>query len=190
MPVGDILKQNKYLLLISFACLIFLSNNNLIIAEVSKWDYNPVNYSLVPTVNNSLYWNGYEWSDTRWLNIDGSNANTNIDINGYNLTMGGINITDGTNYFSTEIWDLTGSAVGTFIQLVGKGTVYDILPIKNGVIVNFKQTFPYGIILANDEDDDTVVDNEIAFNWDIPNRILKVQDLLGGGGYDFSVDGS
>ena len=41
MPVGDILKQNKYLLLISFACLIFLSNNNLIIAEVSKWDYNP-----------------------------------------------------------------------------------------------------------------------------------------------------
>jgi len=47
----------------------------------------PINYSLIPTVNNSLYWNGNLWSDTRWLNIDGSNANQNIDIGNYNISM-------------------------------------------------------------------------------------------------------
>ena len=39
------------------------------------------NYSI--NVNNSEYWNGNEWSNTRWLNIDGSNANQNIDIGNY-----------------------------------------------------------------------------------------------------------
>lgn len=39
-----------------------------------------INYSTIPTVNNSEYWDGNAWSDSRWLNIDGSNANQDIDI--------------------------------------------------------------------------------------------------------------
>jgi len=31
----------------------------------------PINYTLV-FVNDSIYWDGNAWSDTRWLNIDGS----------------------------------------------------------------------------------------------------------------------
>ena len=46
----------------------------------------PINYSLVPTVNNSLYWDGNAFDINRWLLIDGSNANQNINIFPYNLT--------------------------------------------------------------------------------------------------------
>jgi len=49
----------------------------------------PVNYTSV-NVNNSIYWNGNAWSDTRWLEIDGSNANQDIDIGIYNFTTTGI----------------------------------------------------------------------------------------------------
>jgi len=43
-----------------------------------------VNYTLV-SVNDSTYWDGNAWSDTRWLNIDGSNANQDIDIGIYDF---------------------------------------------------------------------------------------------------------
>ncbi len=46
-----------------------------------------VNYTQL-NVNDSKYWDGNAWSNTRWLNIDGSNANTNINISPYNLTAG------------------------------------------------------------------------------------------------------
>ena len=47
-----------------------------------------INYSEV-NVNNSKYWDGHAWSDTRWLNIDGGNANQEIDINDENLITTG-----------------------------------------------------------------------------------------------------
>ena len=43
------------------------------------------NYSTI-NVNDSIYWDGNAWSDTRWLNIDGSNANQNIDIGAWNVS--------------------------------------------------------------------------------------------------------
>jgi len=41
-------------------------------------------------VNSSVYWNGNAWSDTRWLNNNGSNANQDINIGIYdfNATVG------------------------------------------------------------------------------------------------------
>jgi len=45
----------------------------------------PINYSAVNT-NNSIYWNGNLWSDVRWLDIDGGNANQNIDVGSYNIS--------------------------------------------------------------------------------------------------------
>ena len=55
-----------------------------------------LNYSTI-NVNNSEFWDGNAWSDTRWLNIDGSNANSNIDIGAYNfLTTGTLGAGDTT----------------------------------------------------------------------------------------------
>ena len=48
-----------------------------------RTESTPINYSIIPTVNNSLYWDGNAWDLNRWLLIDGSNANTNIDIGNY-----------------------------------------------------------------------------------------------------------
>ena len=44
----------------------------------------PINYSMI-NVSNADYWNGNPWSDTRWLNIDGSNANQEIDLGDYGI---------------------------------------------------------------------------------------------------------
>jgi len=48
-----------------------------------------VNYSNV-TVYNTTLWDGHAWSDTRWLDIDGGNANTNINIGTYTFTANGL----------------------------------------------------------------------------------------------------
>ena len=58
-----------------------------------------INYSLIPTVNDSEYWDGHSWSDVRWLEIDGGNANVNIDIGIYNFT------TTGTGTFGSGTGD-------------------------------------------------------------------------------------
>ena len=44
-----------------------------------------INYTLV-SVNDSDLWGGNAWSDTRWLNIDGGNANQDISIGIYDFT--------------------------------------------------------------------------------------------------------
>lgn len=38
------------------------------------------------TVNNSIFWNGYLFNIDRWLLIDGSNANQDIDVTPYDIT--------------------------------------------------------------------------------------------------------
>jgi len=95
-----------------------------VILEVPE---TPINYSLIPTVNNSIYWNGNPWSDTRWLNIDGSNANQDIDIGAYDFYAndgffdylnfsyfisnfgGGIDATGDPWYFSGSDWEFANS---------------------------------------------------------------------------------
>ena len=62
--------------------------------QAEEWGYDylggdlgiqrAVNFSQV-NVNNSILWDGNAWSTTRWLNIDGSNANQNIDLSSYGL---------------------------------------------------------------------------------------------------------
>ena len=65
-----------------------------------------INYTTF-SVNNSDLWNGNTWSDYRWLNIDGSNANQNIDIGSYDfLTSGDIsaNWFKGKFNWTTDDW--------------------------------------------------------------------------------------
>lgn len=54
-------------------------------------------------VNNSVYWNNRPWSDIRWLNIDGANANQDIDIGTYDFRAENI-LGDGTgSYFNKTL---------------------------------------------------------------------------------------
>jgi len=72
-------------------------------------------------VNNSLLWNGNLWSDTRWLNIDGSNANQDIDIGTYNFYANSIVATNSiegqyasiTNYLTAGSIRLEGTKIST-----------------------------------------------------------------------------
>ena len=93
----EVMKENKILLIFIF----FLIGIPFIQAGVGSDTISnkgvkinipdiPINYSLIPTVNNSQYWDGNAWSNVRWLDIDGGNANQNINIGAYNFTTSGI----------------------------------------------------------------------------------------------------
>tara|TARA_R100000789_G_C3014977_1_gene152230 strand:- start:472 stop:1998 length:1527 start_codon:yes stop_codon:yes gene_type:complete len=81
------------------------------------------NYSTV-SVNNSLLWAGNAWSASRWLDIDGGNANTDISIGSYdfsttgNVTAGGFLTTDWSNVsiLGTQV-DFTGFASNSYAML-------------------------------------------------------------------------
>ena len=106
--------NNKYLF---FIFLIFLVGTGLALPNEAgnsiDFTYTtPINYSLVPTVNNSIYWDSHVWSDSRWLNIDGSNANQNIDISGYNLTSSWLK--GKFNWTSGDTWNIFNGNTLTF----------------------------------------------------------------------------
>ena len=71
----------------------------------------PVNYSLVPTVNNSEYWGGLHTPadiDHNLLNnlewsVAGHTIDTNFNLGNWNLSTGGINISDSISGWSTII---------------------------------------------------------------------------------------
>ena len=70
----------------------------------------PINYSLIPTVNNSLYWDGYTTAtlphnlldNLEWSNA-GHSIDGNIDMNDYTLTDMTSLILSGTGYLGD--WD-------------------------------------------------------------------------------------
>jgi len=84
--------------LLSFCFLVCSLVYSLLLVSASV-GYSGINYGVhyIPpeskgitnssafNVNNTIYWNGNEWSDTRWLNLDGSNANQDIDIGSWDL---------------------------------------------------------------------------------------------------------
>ena len=82
--------KNIVVMLILVSCMGFVSSN---IQEFGYNDYDGPILTQDPStfdnntasVNDSTLWDGNAWSDTRWLNIDGSNANQNIDIGPYEL---------------------------------------------------------------------------------------------------------
>jgi len=79
----------KRLMIFTFCLIIiisFASAYNFPVDE--EYDIaSAINYTTI-SVNDSTYWDGNAWSDTRWLEINGSNANTNIDINDFNFSAG------------------------------------------------------------------------------------------------------
>ena len=84
----------KYVKRFVIFSLVFIMTIYLINADTFGYNYldrevpeELINYSLIPTVNNTLFWDGNAFDIDRWLLIDGSNANQNIDISPYNLTV-------------------------------------------------------------------------------------------------------
>jgi len=67
--------------------VLLLSFTSIISAEEFGYNYldgdlnvaTATNYTTV-SVNDSTYWDGHEWDDSRWLDIDGGNANQDVDI--------------------------------------------------------------------------------------------------------------
>ena len=109
------------------------------------------------SVNDSVYWDGHAWSDTRWLEIDGGNANTNIDIGAYDFTAeditvdGELNVDDGiTSTNNIEIW---GSYFLKWLDNTGTNTyAYIMASITEFKIASVGATdmnFYYGILGSN-----------------------------------------
>ena len=105
----------KNIFVVSFIFLIGIQLGCASLGDPQEFGYNnldgpvlipEVNVSKIPTVNNSEYWDGNAWSNTRWLDIDGGNANQNIDISPYNLTA---------DYFlgdwNGSLWTRTGTTL-------------------------------------------------------------------------------
>ena len=71
---------------INAAIEISVGEGNLLRPNVPSVIINPPRINLnVTESNNSIFWDGNAWSDTRWLNIDGSNANQDVDIGIYDF---------------------------------------------------------------------------------------------------------
>ena len=134
------------------------------------------NYSLINT-NNSVYWNGYPWSDTRWRTFDNHTINGQLEVNN-----------SGTSIF-TDTLDLTGIGAGVIPRLNGHGSLYDIIMLRNGVMVDWDDSFPYLLLLFNDDNDDGTPEDEPAFTFNAGTDTLFWNDLLGGDVH-FATDGN
>lgn len=115
---------------------------------------NPGNMSVL-NVNDSLYWDGFGWDLDRWLLIDGSNANQNIDIGVYNLTTSMVRIGT-TNFSSGRIVDSSISGINfgsTDLTTLGSITTKGILTtvdinMANNDIVNSGSITLAGSVLS------------------------------------------
>ena len=107
------------------------------------------------SVNNSIYWDGNAWSDTRWLDIDGGNANTNIDIGSYNFSADWLDATNGiilNGYIISNWSDISGTS---YWQRVG--TV--LSPLTAGDDITTTGTGTFGIAKVG------------SATWDISDRL-------------------
>lgn len=102
----------------------------------------PVNFSQ-QTVNNSILWDGFAFDINRWLLIDGTNANSTIDIQGQTIITGDVdlnnnNIIDVNNINATTINATSMSAnVGNFTTLyTSNGTLF----VGNVSLSSFNET--------------------------------------------------
>lgn len=100
----------------------------------------PINYSLVPSVNNSLFWDGNAYDIFRWLEIDGGNANQNIDIAPYNITAGSF-IGDGSQLTGIQAsagnpfdQDLNTTDNVTFVSVFAEWGNFTELYTSNGTL--------------------------------------------------------
>lgn len=109
---------------------------------------NVINFPVITNgsvlnVNNSEFWDGNAWSDTRWLEIDGSNANQDIDIGDYGFTAedvivdGELYVDDGiTSSNNIEIWGsyflkwLDNGGANTYAYIMASVTEFKIAAVS------------------------------------------------------------
>ena len=114
----------------------------------------------IPDINNSVYWNGHLWSDVRWLDIDGGNANQDINVSPYNISAGYF-IGDGS--LLTGLGGLTDTNASTACAsteyLAGNGSC---ISLTDAISSNFDQTLNItdNVTFAN-----LTVTNNITASW-------------------------
>lgn len=145
------------------------------------------NYSI--NVNNTDYWNGYPWSLTRWLDIDGGNANQDVDIGTYGLSAGQLNVTDGTNGWYNDIIDYSGIGAGTLPFLRPFGSVYNLLALYGGVNVVQDPNLNISAVWVSDNDL-TDANFENAVYWYYHEHLSRILINQFTGEVDMYLDGN
>lgn len=106
--------MKRAVIVVSFLLLL-----SLVIAA-DNFGYNNPNLPLLggggnitfETVNNSIYWGGFAYDPLRWLNIDGSNANQDIDISPYELTAASF-VGDGSQLTNLPLFNPFNQSLNT-----------------------------------------------------------------------------
>ncbi len=106
------------------------------------------------TVNNTIFWDGNAFDPLRWLNIDGSNANQNINIFPYNLTAGfffgdGSGLTNlNLAYFNPFDQSLNTTDNVTFVNLTANDLIIRNINGTNATFANLNVTENNSIYLG------------------------------------------
>lgn len=103
-----------------------------------------INYTeIINWVNDTNYWAGNAWSDTRWLNIDGSNANQDVDIGTWDFYADD-GIFDGVSsrFNSTLLIDGDIANDNAYLVIDSKINMYSCINLTEGDL--------YGFSICND----------------------------------------
>lgn len=165
--------NKKYNIVIMCSIFLFMiSFVSSIPEQITSPINHLINYSeIVANVssNNSVYWDGNAWSDVRWLDIDGGNANGDIDIDAYSFTTTG-NI-NSSNMAFEKVGNLIKQKNADYDEdfVVGSPQLDDDGDTSHDSRMFFNKSngaFRSGIVHGNEWDNGNVGDYSFATGWD------------------------
>lgn len=156
-----------YIVILLIICLSFIQARNIELPNrysANVYPYEPeYNITINISANNSLLWDGNAWSDTRWLDIDGSNAITDLDLQGYSIQ----NILGVLFQLDEDDGYFLGSSEGKFIltnNLLGQNT-FEVDEDTNNVVFDSNVTCDYlksdGAIIGTSGG--VLIENQLAY---------------------------
>ena len=163
--------MKKYII---FSMLLIVSSFSLVQAETfgyGRTEIIPINYSLIPTVNNSQYFDGYSIStlytyykslfDDVYCELTGCTMTGGIDMGGNDITNAGDITADnfiGDGSQLTDVWltstaqtGLTGDKTGSFDLETTGDISADALTLTNNLIVDGTTTLQGNVNLSNNK---------------------------------------
>lgn len=174
-------KQTKLYLIVALLiiCITFVNTQGVELDNRYSYNLYPYlseqNITVNVSSNNSIYWDGNAWSNTRWLDVDGGNANQEININDENLittgniTANNINIStlskgsvlfyDGSNLAqdnSNLFWDDVNKRLGVGTnnptakhEIKGTGVLFDAQDASGNSIYKIDESASYPNIFTD-----------------------------------------
>lgn len=134
-------KKSLVLLLLVFSLTLIIAQE---IELSNRYSYNlypytpSVNVTLNATINNSIYWDGNAFDPLRWLNIDGSNANQDVDVRPYDVIADAF-IGDGSGLTNLPIVNIFDQNLNTtenvsFVEVKGQVGNFTDLYVSNSTL--------------------------------------------------------